>query len=150
MLRNPLSAVWTCIVLLQPRRHARMMEPMLARQHRHLLANVDFVHANTAFSAMFIAQHVFSHVFAGKGVDLVLWGGAGSVTCRRLFHELRDDAVEAFLRVDKVAHLAAAGNQPYAREHLQNWVADNVRFVAVAVVVVVVGLSALHTSRATS
>lgn len=108
-LSNPLPAVRTSIVFEQPGLDALVVKPVLTWQHGDFLAHADIVHADTALGRVFGAQHILRHLLARESFNVGLRGGPGGVGAGGLLHELGDDSVETFLRVDKVAHLAISG-----------------------------------------
>lgn len=104
-LPNPLAAMRTCIMLAEPRLHTLFMEPVRAWQPRNLIVKLHLIHADTARRLAVVAQHLLRHL-NGRQVSQGLGGrGAGRVARRVLLHQLADDAVQRFLRVDGVAVL---------------------------------------------
>jgi hypothetical protein len=80
---------------------------MLAGQFSDFFTNVDLVHTDATFSGVFRSEHVFRNLLAWQRINVSLCGRWRGVVRSRLLHELRDDAIETFLRVHKVAHLTA-------------------------------------------
>ena len=116
--RDALPAMRTRVVLAQPRADAVAVEPMLARQHRHLVADVDAVHAHAALGLARVVEHgLVDGDFRQRGDR---GGRRGSRRGRAavLVHQLRYHAVEGFLAVDGVAVLGVGGIE-HARE--QGW-----------------------------
>lgn len=85
---NTLPAMWTCIMLLQPRSNALAVEPVLAGQKGDFVPELYIVHADRAFCFAVSAQHVFVNLFRWERGDS---GGRSRTGGRRtvmLFHEL--------------------------------------------------------------
>ena len=65
LLRDAFSAVRASIVLAEPSTNTLMVEPVLARKDGDLLADVDFVHANTTLGLVFCSEHLLVHLLTG-------------------------------------------------------------------------------------
>jgi hypothetical protein len=89
---------------------------VFTRQLCDFLSNVDLIHAYATFCATLCTEHFFGDFWLGKSINGVLRRWTGCVAAGGLLHELRDDAVESFLRVDKVAVLATAHGGEEAHE----------------------------------
>ena len=114
----------------EPGGDALVVEPVFTREDGDFFPERDFVHADAAFGRVFWAEHVFCYWLAGQRVDVGLGGGTRRVAGRGLLHELRDDAVEAFLRVYEIAHLSAA-HEAHGAEKLEEGVRLHLCFVGV-------------------
>jgi hypothetical protein len=114
-------------VLVQPGLHAHGMEPVFTRQLCNFFSDVDLVHTYTTFCATLCTEHLFRDLWLGKSIDGVLGRWAGCVAAGGLLHELRDDAVEGFLRVHKVAVLATTHGSEEAHEGIHGHLVEGVR-----------------------
>ena len=125
--------MWACVVFSQPCTDTLVMEPMLTGQNSNFFANVDLVHAYTAFCLVFRSKHLFVDLLPWQAVDVGWLGWWGSVRSCRLFHELGDDAVESFLRVHEVTHVAARPDHAKGAEKLEEWVGGVQVCIAIAI-----------------
>jgi hypothetical protein len=129
------------VVLQQPRTHTLVMEPVLAREDRHLFTKIDFVHTDTALGLVLRSQHVQIHFFARQIVNVGLRGRWRRISASSLLHETRDNAIQSLLWVDEVAHLTAGADHTEGIEELE----ERVPWVHVSMLISVVNVVASET-----
>jgi hypothetical protein len=94
--------MWAGVVLAQPRFHAFEVEPVRARQHGHSPAQLDLIHANRTFRFPTFTLILLRDDLLRQRLNRLLACRTRRIARLMLLHQLRHDAIQRFLSVDRI------------------------------------------------
>lgn len=100
---DPSSAVGAGVVLIEPHLNAVEVEPVLARQHGYLSAQLYRVHAYGALCFTFGPQHLPVNLLPRQGMDRTLRSRRWRIAVLILVDQLRYYSIQLLLRIDSIS-----------------------------------------------